>query len=476
MGQALYRKYRSKSLDEIVGQSHITDILKRAINSGNVSHAYLLTGPRGVGKTSIARILAHEINQLPYVDDANHLDIIEIDAASNNSVEDVRDLREKVMVAPSSARKKIYIIDEVHMLSKQAFNALLKTLEEPPEHVVFILATTDVDKLPATIISRVQRFNFRTIHPDMAVKHLRKIADAENIKISDEALRLIALQGKGSFRDSISLLDQLRNISDEEVTVSLIENVLGLADTEIIERLIEAYKSQDIHTVVQLLDTAESQGTPALTLVEQLIYVIRSRIAAEPELIALLDDLLNVARSAWPHVKLLTALTSHYTPKSSLVTQPEQPKAKVNSTTVKQPKEATEQKPPIKKDQTDLSRETTEHSADTTPNRPSASKTPEANQQFSWERFVSTLASHAGVHSIIKNCKYNFDDNKLTIYAGKKFYKNKLDTALPAIAEALQSVGIIDGDISVLESSAPPKDSQVAAVFDIMGGGEEVEL
>ena len=256
MGQALYRKYRSKSLDEIVGQSHITDMLKRAIASDNIAHAYLLTGPRGVGKTSIARILAHEINQLPYADETNHLDIIEIDAASNNSVDDVRDLREKVMVAPSSARKKVYIIDEVHMLSKQAFNALLKTLEEPPEHIVFILATTDANKLPATIISRVQRFNFRAIQPDTAAKHLRKIADAENIMINDEALELIAHQGKGSFRDSISLLDQLRNISDEEITVSLIERVLGLAETDIIERLIEAYKLQDIHTIVQLLDTS----------------------------------------------------------------------------------------------------------------------------------------------------------------------------------------------------------------------------
>ena len=145
MSQALYRKYRSKSLDEVVGQNHITDILQRAIKTGRISHAYLLTGPRGVGKTSVARILAHEINQLPYSDDSTHLDIIEIDAASNNGVEDIRDLREKVQIAPVSAAKKVYIIDEVHMLSKAAFNALLKTLEEPPEHIVFILATTDVD-------------------------------------------------------------------------------------------------------------------------------------------------------------------------------------------------------------------------------------------------------------------------------------------------------------------------------------------
>src|SRR5690606_16546256 len=163
MSKAFYRKYRSKSLAEVVGQSHITDILTRALREGKIAHAYLFTGPRGVGKTSIARILAHEINQIPYTDDSSHLDIIEIDAASNNGVEDIRDLRERVQLAPVSAAKKVYIIDEVHMLSKAAFNALLKTLEEPPEHIVFILATTDADKLPETIISRTQRFAFRTI-------------------------------------------------------------------------------------------------------------------------------------------------------------------------------------------------------------------------------------------------------------------------------------------------------------------------
>jgi len=229
VSQALYRKYRSKSLADVVGQDHITDILSRALKSDRIAHAYLLTGPRGVGKTSIARILAHEINGLPYSDDTTHLDIIEIDAASNNGVEDVRDLREKVQIAPVSASKKVYIIDEVHMLSKPAFNALLKTLEEPPAHVVFILATTDVEKLPATIVSRTQRFGFRAISTDDAVKHLKYIANEENIKVEDDALHLIAERGDGSFRDSISLLDQLSSLADEKqgITVELIETSLG---------------------------------------------------------------------------------------------------------------------------------------------------------------------------------------------------------------------------------------------------------
>src|ERR1700744_2794405 len=197
MEQALYRKYRPRNFKETVGQEHITQTLQNAIKAGRISHAYLLTGPRGVGKTSVARILAHEINNLPYNEESTNLDIIDIDAASNNGVEDVRDLREKVQIAPVSAKKKVYIIDEVHMLSKAAFNALLKTLEEPPEHVVFILATTDIDKLPATEISRTQRFGSRTIAPTDELNQFRYIGHSETIKISGDALALLAERGDG---------------------------------------------------------------------------------------------------------------------------------------------------------------------------------------------------------------------------------------------------------------------------------------
>ena len=491
MGKALYRKYRSRSLDEIVGQSHITSLLKRAISSGNVAHAYLLTGPRGVGKTSIARILAHEINGLPYEDESVHLDIIEIDAASNNSVEDIRDLREKIMVAPAIAKKKIYIIDEVHMLSKSAFNALLKTLEEPPEHVVFILATTDAEKLPATIISRVQRFNFRTIAPAVAASHLRTIADAESIAISDAALALVARHGKGSFRDSIGLLDQLRNLTDGEITPELIESVLGLADTETVSKLLAAYDQQDIATIAGLIQDAESHGTPAVLLADQLIQVIRAEIANKPHLLPLLDKLLDIARSAWPHVKLLTALASNIAPTApaAKVTEPSDKRHPSDKTPTPSPATAgdtgLEGKSAEQADGSGKYQQTNNASdkeASTQLGKPSAAPTKSTaklspDQPFRWNDFLAEIkTTNPGAHSLLAKCDYAFDGATLTIYAGKPFNKKKLDQVLPSLNARLVAVDVADGAVQILASNAPAKDSQAASILAIMGGGEEVSL
>lgn len=321
MAKALYRKYRSTSLDEVVGQKHVTDILSRSLKSGVIAHAYLLTGPRGVGKTSIARILAFEINKLPYDEDTTNLDIIEIDAASNNGVENIRDLIEKVQIAPVAAAKKIYIIDEVHMLSKSAFNALLKTLEEPPEHAVFILATTDADKLPATIISRTQRFSFRAITPTDAAAHLRHIADSEAIKIDDDALALIARRGDGSFRDSISLLDQLQGLTDRQtiITSGMVEQSLGLAPIELVDKLLVAYDSKDLKSLIELLDESDHSGIQPTVITSQLVQTVRQRVGEKPQLITLLDDLLDVTKSSQPSIKLLTVLAKHAAPRPKSV-------------------------------------------------------------------------------------------------------------------------------------------------------------
>ncbi|MEK7059477.1 MAG: DNA polymerase III subunit gamma/tau [Patescibacteria group bacterium] len=278
MGQALYRKYRSKSLNEIVGQEHITKTLEQALKQGRISHAYLFTGPRGVGKTSIARIWAHEINGLPYTDDSTHLDIIEIDAASNRRIDEIRELRDKVYVAPTSVKYKVYIIDEVHMLTREAFNALLKTLEEPPAHAVFILATTDAHKLPDTIVSRTQRFSFKPVGPDKVIDHLKYISKAENIKISDDALRLLANHGEGSFRDSISLLDQARG-GDNKIEAEDIRRLLGIPPEESLQTLLRAtLDGADSATLMNTLTQLYDKGYQAAIIAKLLGHSLRAAI------------------------------------------------------------------------------------------------------------------------------------------------------------------------------------------------------
>lgn len=316
MGKALYRTYRSKSLSEIVGQEHITTALARALERGIIAHAYLFTGPRGTGKTSIARILAHEINQLPYADGAQHLDIIEIDAASNRRIDEIRDLRDKVHTAPANAKYKVYIIDEVHMLTREAFNALLKTLEEPPAHVVFILATTEVHKLPETIISRTQRFAFKPIEQTKVITHLRHIASQENITIDDEALALIARHGDGSFRDSISLLDQIRH-SAEAVTVQDVQAALGIAPADQIERLCNLVATHNASAVVQTLQHMFERGYEPSQIARQLGKQLRGLLlddktpggpATQGAVIALLGKLVGVPASPDPTATLEIAL------------------------------------------------------------------------------------------------------------------------------------------------------------------------
>jgi DNA polymerase-3 subunit gamma/tau len=313
MGKALYRKYRSKSLSEIVGQEHITSTLQNALQSGKVSHAYLFTGPRGTGKTSIARILAHEINQLPYTDDSIHMDIIEIDAASNRRIDEIRDLRERVHAAPTSAKYKVYIIDEVHMLTKEAFNALLKTLEEPPAHVIFILATTEAHKLPETIISRTQRYTFKPIEPAKVIAHLRYIADQEKVDISDEALALVAQAGGGSFRDSISLLDQVSN-SAATIDADAVRQALGIAPEEALSQIVTALESHSTQAVIQALIALKQTGYQSGQLAKQLVQKLRAELIAgkgTPQMMVLLSDLIEVPLSHDIDTKLELALITY---------------------------------------------------------------------------------------------------------------------------------------------------------------------
>ena len=497
MSTALYRKYRSKSLAEVVGQTHITDILARSVAAGRISHAYLLTGPRGVGKTSVARILAHEINGLPYSDDTTHLDIIEIDAASNNGVEDVRDLREKVQIAPVSASKKVYIIDEVHMLSKAAFNALLKTLEEPPEHVVFILATTDADKLPATIISRTQRYGFRAIAPEDAVKHLRHIATEEKITIDDASLAIIAQRGDGSFRDSISLLDQLASLADEKagITAELVESALGLAPIKVVEDLLDAVESHDVAKVASLLEQTIADGISPGTLTEQLTLQLRELISVKPQFLPLLDALLDVPRSSQPQLKLLSTLgTAALEPKVVKTVALATPVLEVTATIEELTKQATRIRPAMPSKDSASAGGITSLEEDVPlgasqapqveqsdpverPLKMSVSPTDE-HAAFDWDSLVKyTKENYVALYSVLSKTSPSLEGDKLTLYTASAFYKKKLDdpkysahlyASLKALAYQLT--------IHTVPTAVPPRDSQAAAIAAIMGGGEEVTV
>ncbi|WP_075061546.1 DNA polymerase III subunit gamma/tau [Ornatilinea apprima] len=289
MSQALYRKWRPHLWDEVIGQEHVTRTLRNAIRSGRVGHAYLFSGPRGTGKTTTARLLAKAVNCLDpdpanrpcdtcahcvAVNEGRFLDLIEIDAASNTSVDDVRELRDKINFAPSSGQFKVYIIDEVHMLSTAAFNALLKTLEEPPAHAIFILATTEVHKIPATVLSRCQRHEFRRIPIADIVRQLQQMCDAEGFKVEPEALTLIARQSTGAMRDAISLLDQLA-ATGEEISLSVAQTVLGTATSQIVLELVEAIVNRSPAAGLNCIQHALDSGTDARQFARQMVEYLR---------------------------------------------------------------------------------------------------------------------------------------------------------------------------------------------------------
>lgn len=490
--KALYRKYRSKRLSEIVGQDHITSLLERALKAGKTAHAYLLTGPRGTGKTSVARILAHEINQLPYTDDANHLDIIEIDAASNNGVDDVRDLREKALVAPAQAAKKVYIIDEVHMLSKPAFNALLKVIEEPPAHVVFILATTDFDKVPDTIISRTQRYHFSLIDEGTVAKHLAFIAKEEEIAIDTDALALIAERGGGSFRDSISLLDQLQHSTGSEtITRTDIEQALGLATHDDITRLGTAILARDAQAIITQLQAIERRGITPTTIASQLHTWIRNQIASQPYLVTYLDGLMRVGKSHHPDIALLVTVLRGATeelgpPPSKTVAATVRPVANI---TAPAPKATAAPQKPAKKEPIETAIPTksaaTETKKSTQTSKPEslARAAPSAKPElFDWKAVLQYATEHRaefiGVQSLLAKSTPQLKGTTLTLYTGNKFNKSKLDSAKnrAILGKILAETGAGALDIETIPTPPPPKDEQAAKVAAIMGGGEEVDV
>ena len=292
MYQALYRKYRPTVFDDVVGQNVVVNTLKNAIKYNHISHAYLFSGPRGTGKTTIAKIFARSVNCLEPVDGVacgkcksclysfskECMDIIEIDAASNNGVDEIRELRSKVNILPSELKYKVYIIDEVHMLSIGAFNALLKTIEEPPEHVIFILATTDPEKIPATIISRCQWYSFKKISNDDIKKRLSEIVKAENIKIEDNVLDKIAQASDGGLRDAIGLLDKLRAFCTDEITLNDFYEINGEVNEEELKKLENLIFSYEISDVLSTIESYYQKGKNLIQVVKQLMILIKDEL------------------------------------------------------------------------------------------------------------------------------------------------------------------------------------------------------
>ena len=314
MYQALYRKYRPQTFSDVVGQKGVTDTLRAQLETGKLSHAYLFTGTRGTGKTSCAKILAKAVNCLDpqdgnpcnccaacrAIDDGSCMDVLEIDAASNNGVDSVRILRDDAIYTPSEVKKRVYIIDEVHMLSIAAFNALLKIIEEPPEHLLFILATTELNKVPATILSRCQRFSFRRLRPEDIAGRLNFIAYQEGIQIEPAALRLLSRLADGALRDGVSLLDQCASACTGELTEELVCRTLGLAGAKRTAELLMAAAKQDTAAALSIFETLYAEGKDLGALFDELSALCRDLLvlkAAPKSGISMLSGIADEAQA-----------------------------------------------------------------------------------------------------------------------------------------------------------------------------------
>ncbi len=482
MSHAFYRKWRPSTFDEVVGQEHVTQTLRNAIAHSRIVHAYLFSGPRGTGKTSTARILAKAVNCLSdsadkpcsqcrmcqAIDEGRAIDLIEIDAASHTGVDDIRDLRDKISFAPAEARYKFYIIDEVHMLSTSAFNALLKTLEEPPPHAMMVLATTEPHKIPATVLSRCQRFDFRPIPLTVMIHRLRSIASQEGLSVQDGALELIARQSTGSMRDAESLLDQVASFGDTEITLEQVQTMLGTTSSQAVEELVDHLAHRDVAAgLTRIGDTvgdgadprqlnkglldylrglliikATSHGPADLTVEQQGQMKIQAQQFSLEDLVDTIrifsQAALDVKGSAQPQLPLELAFVEAILARQS-ESQPASPSAEA-------PRRETQQKPAA---------EATAKEAEGLPAAKERTGTPEPHPhkesaranasppvlelvgdavldalQERWSEVVTEVnRENMHIAAIVRDCPpVSFQDDALTLQARSRFHKEKLES------------------------------------------------
>lgn len=475
-----------------MGQPHITQALENAIKSGNVSHAYLFSGPRGVGKTSVARIFAHEVNDIPYEDDSTHLDIIEIDAASNRRIDEIRDLRDKIGIAPTSAQYKVYIIDEVHMLTKEAFNALLKTLEEPPEHAIFILATTEAHKLPETILSRTQRHTFKPASNNDLRHHLAMIAKKEKISVSDEALEMMAEHANGSFRDALSLLDQLATIGAQSIEANDVRNSLGLASSNIIAALLDDLDTGNSKSLLESLENSFVAGVSAGQLAKQMVNRLQNDWAAgesfDYELLRMVDGLINVQASSEPEIKLTLVLLETCIKNSNTSTNQK-------PLTSKTPKQVREVQKTSSRAQSETASAVKDAASNATDQLEEIEQTHEFDQEV-WQRALNSIKSsnnslyavlrmaRAGLNGsddvVILTFQFPFHQKQVSANKNKQVVEKVLSAEL---GKPIRLKLTVDKELEIknVEDNQIVSDDEedkldVSGIIDIMGGGEVVSI
>ncbi len=487
---ALYRKYRSQDFANVVGQTEIIATLTNAVKSGRVSHAYLFTGPRGVGKTSVARLLARAVNcigtkdkpcnecTICQIDINSNLDLIEIDAASNRRIDEIRDLRDKINLAPAQSKYKVYIIDEVHMLTNEAFNALLKTLEEPPEHAIFILATTEVHKLPATIISRTQHFSFKPITASDVAARLLQIAAAEKIAIEPDAANLLAESAAGSLRDAISLLDQVASYDSSSLGVKDVRKLLGWSEQESIVDLVEAIAGGQTAAALQQIDQLQSQGIQAGQIIAQLTTFLRELMLAAAQaqpvsdakqqasskqlslqyLTTAIDVFMGAAKATLPSLALetstvrLSLLAQDHPGVSQSAAKPEpQSKAVAPATPAVPTSPATKAKPTAAA----------------------------AGKDELWEKALALIKDYNNsLYALIRSCKEELTGDTLTLTCRFNFHRQRLEeaknrTVIERAMKAAYGRPIkveIDQDSSLNEKPTATSGELVSAAMEILGG------